>query len=77
MSTVLSSRCSPLVHRDSAFAYDELAEALRYDPASQVTQILHQLTATSAPINQATYVYNNVGNHFTEDAHGNQARATT
>ena len=56
MPTVLSSRCSPLVHRDAAFAYDEPAEALRYDPASQVTNILHQLTATSAPINQATYV---------------------
>ena len=34
----------------------------RYDPASQVTNILHQLTATSTPINQADYVYNNVGN---------------
>jgi YD repeat-containing protein len=35
---------------------------LRYDPASQVTNILHQLTATSATINQAAYAYNPVGN---------------
>ena len=35
---------------------------LRYDPASQVTNILHQLTATSAQINKADYLYNNVGN---------------
>ena len=62
MPTVLSSRCSPLVHRDSALTYDEPAEGLRYDPASQVTQILHQLTATSTQINQADYLYNNVGN---------------
>ena len=33
-----------------------------YDPASQVTNILHQLTATSTQINQAGYVYNPVGN---------------
>ena len=33
-----------------------------YDPASQVTNILHQLTATSTQINQAAYAYNNVGN---------------
>jgi len=33
-----------------------------YDPASQVTNILHQLTATSSQINKADYVYNNVGN---------------
>lgn len=36
--------------------------ALPYDPASQVTQILHQLTATSAQINKANYAYNPVGN---------------
>ena len=35
---------------------------LSYDPASQVTAILHQLTATSAQINQAAYLYNGVGN---------------
>ncbi len=33
-----------------------------YDPASQVTNILHQLTATNSQINKAEYVYNNVGN---------------
>jgi RHS repeat-associated protein len=33
-----------------------------YDPASQVTQILHQLTATSTQINRADYLYNGVGN---------------
>jgi RHS repeat-associated protein len=33
-----------------------------YDPAHQVTQILHQLTATSTQINQAAYAYNPVGN---------------
>ena len=33
-----------------------------YDPASQVTHILHQLTATATQINQADYVYNGVGN---------------
>jgi len=36
--------------------------ALPYDPASQVTQILHQLTAISTQINQAAYAYNPVGN---------------
>jgi YD repeat-containing protein len=34
----------------------------QYDPASQVTQILHQLTATNSQINKADYAYNNVGN---------------
>ncbi len=33
-----------------------------YDPASQVTNILHQLTATSTLINKAEYLYNGVGN---------------
>ena len=33
-----------------------------YDPASQVTQILHQLTASSSQINKADYLYNGVGN---------------
>ena len=47
---------------DFSLPYDDLAEGLRYDPASQVTQILHQLTATSTPINQAAYAYNPVGN---------------
>ena len=48
--------------------------ALSYDPASQVTQILHQLTATSATINQAAYAYNPVGNRTSlTDRRGNQA----
>src|SRR5688500_1850683 len=33
-----------------------------YDVASQVTNILHKITATSAQINKADYVYNGVGN---------------
>ncbi len=56
------------------FAYDALSRrtamtlpngtqtTYSYDPASQVTQILHQLTATAAQINQAAYAYNGVGN---------------
>ena len=45
-----------------------------YDPASQVTNILHQLTATSTPINRADYVYNNVGNRTSlTDRRGSQA----
>ncbi|MCI1278363.1 MAG: hypothetical protein LKG23_05190 [Nitrospira sp.] len=45
-----------------------------YDPASQVTNILHQLTATSMPINKADYVYNPVGNRTSlTDRRGNQA----
>jgi YD repeat-containing protein len=45
-----------------------------YDPASQVTNILHQLTATSTPINQAAYAYNPVGNRTSlTDRRGNQA----
>ncbi|MFO0731410.1 MAG: RHS repeat-associated core domain-containing protein [Nitrospiraceae bacterium] len=44
-----------------------------YDPASQVTNILHQLTATSAQINKADYVYNNVGNRTSlTDRRGSQ-----
>ncbi|MBX3306822.1 MAG: hypothetical protein KF751_12315 [Nitrospira sp.] len=42
--------------------YDEHAEGFRYDPASQVTNILHQLTATASQINKADYLYNGVGN---------------
>ncbi len=74
MSSTCSSCCAPLVHRESALTYDEPAEALRYDPASQVTNILHQLTATSAPINQAAYAYNGVGNRTSlTDRRGSQA----
>jgi RHS repeat-associated protein len=47
---------------------------LWYDPASQVTQILHQLTATSTQINQAAYAYNPVGNRTSlTDKRGSQA----
>ena len=58
----------------AAYAYDALSRrtsvtlsngtqsTYSYDPVSQVTNILHQLTATSTPINQAEYVYNPVGN---------------
>ena len=38
------------------------AEGFRYDPASQVTAISHQLTAVSQQINKADYLYNGVGN---------------
>jgi len=54
--------CHSYSHQPQAFIFDELAEALPYDPASQVTQVLHQLTATSTQINQAAYAYNGVGN---------------
>ena len=42
--------------------YDGFAEGFRYDPASQVQQILHQLGASGPTINQAAYTYNGVGN---------------
>ena len=44
------------------FTYDHLAQGFCYDPASQVTNILHQITASATQINQADYVYNPVGN---------------
>jgi YD repeat-containing protein len=45
-----------------------------YDPASQVTQILHQLTAIATQINQAAYAYNPVGNRTSlTDRRGPQA----
>ncbi len=41
---------------------------------SQVTNILHQLTATSTPINKAEYIYNPVGNRTSlTDRRGAQA----
>ncbi len=42
--------------------YDEFAQGLPYDPASQVQQILHKLGASGPTINQAAYTYNGVGN---------------
>jgi len=47
--------------------------ALSYDPASQVTQVLHQLQATSTQVNKAEYAYNNVGNRTSlTDRRGSQ-----
>jgi len=47
---------------------------LLYDPASQVTNILHQITASATQINQADYVYNPVGNRTSlTDRRGAQA----
>ena len=63
-----------LCQQRTLFAYDALSRrtamtlpngtstTYTYDPASQVTNILHQLTATSTTINQAGYLYNAVGN---------------
>jgi RHS repeat-associated protein len=56
------------------FAYDALSRrtsmtlpngtstTYTYDPASQVTHILHQLVSSATQINQAAYAYNPVGN---------------
>ena len=45
-----------------------------YDPASQVTNILHQIAATSAQINKADYAYNTVGNRTSlTDRRGTQS----
>ncbi|NGZ04520.1 MAG: hypothetical protein CV090_15875, partial [Nitrospira sp. WS238] len=70
----------------ATYAYDALSRrtamtlpngtqtSYSYDPASQVTQILHQLTATSTQINKADYVYNPVGNRTSlTDRRGAQA----
>jgi len=40
---------------------DPLAQSFSYDPASQVTNILHKITAISAQINKADYLYANKG----------------
>ncbi|MDH5668632.1 MAG: hypothetical protein OEY86_11525 [Nitrospira sp.] len=74
MFTVCSPRPRQNKDQASVLTYDPLAEGFRYDPASQVTNILHQLTATSTPINQADYVYNPVGNRTSlTDKRGAQA----
>jgi len=45
-----------------------------YDPASQVTSILHKLQSTGAPLNQAGYAYNAVGNRTSlTDKRGTQS----
>jgi YD repeat-containing protein len=44
-----------------------------YDPASQVSQVLHQLQATSGQVNKAEYGYNPVGNRTSlTDKRGSQ-----
>jgi len=53
---------------DSTLTYGQPAKGLRYDPTSQVTTILHQLTATSTQINQAAYAYNRVGDRTTGES---------
>ena len=57
-----SSSPPRLAHQVTALTYDDLAEGLQYDPASQVTNIVHQIGASSTQINKADYLYNNVGN---------------
>ncbi|HRB17851.1 MAG TPA: hypothetical protein PK224_18785 [Nitrospira sp.] len=62
MSSLLAE-CPPRNRRrPNALTYDEPAEGFRYDPASQVQQILHKLGASGPTINQAAYTYNGVGN---------------
>src|SRR5687767_12247413 len=51
----LSRRTSLLLPNGTSTTYT-------YDVASQVTNILHKITATSAQINKADYIYNGVGN---------------
>ncbi len=51
-----------IAHQSQGLCGSEPRMGLSYDPTSQVTQILHQLTATNTPINQAAYAYNPVGN---------------
>jgi RHS repeat-associated protein len=70
----------------STFAYDALSRRTNltlpngtqttytYDPASQVSNVLHQLTASSSQINKADYLYNGVGNRTSlTDRRGSQA----
>jgi RHS repeat-associated protein len=70
----------------STFGYDALSRrtsltlpngtstTYTYDVASQVTNILHKITATSAQINKADYVHNGVGNRESlTDRRGTQA----
>ncbi|TKB95631.1 MAG: hypothetical protein E8D41_00280 [Nitrospira sp.] len=68
------------------FAYDALSRrtsmtlpngtqtTYSYDPASQVTAILHQIVASATQINKADYLYNPVGNRTSlTDRRGSQA----
>ncbi|MGH7260610.1 MAG: RHS repeat-associated core domain-containing protein [Nitrospiraceae bacterium] len=60
--------------RTSAMLPNGTQTTYTYDPASQVTNILHKIVATSAQINKADYVYNNVGNRMSlTDRRGAQA----
>ncbi len=62
----MAAVCSPCPRRKTdpelPLTYAQLAQGFTYDPASQVTAILHQLGATRPTINQAPYTYNGVGN---------------
>lgn len=62
MALTLSQGSTYTYQQPTTLTYDEPAKGLFYDPASQVTNILHQLTATSTQINKADYLYNGVGN---------------
>ncbi|MDH5669970.1 MAG: hypothetical protein OEY86_18365 [Nitrospira sp.] len=76
MPAILTSSpsLSSSAHPDRPLTYDHLAMGLLYDPASQVTNILHQITASATQINQADYVYNPVGNRTSlTDRRGAQA----
>jgi YD repeat-containing protein len=74
MPTLLSPRPSQIANPGPGLDESAPTMALSYEPASQVTQILHQLTATSTQINQATYAYNPVGNRTSlTDRRGAQA----
>ncbi len=76
MSAALTSppSLSSSAQGTSPLTYDETVKGLCYDPASQVTQILHQLQATGSQVNKAEYLYNNVGNRTSlTDRRGSQA----
>lgn len=63
-----------LSHRTSLTLLNGTQSTYSYDPASQVTAILHQIVASSTPINQAAYAYNPVGNRTSlTDRRGSQA----
>jgi RHS repeat-associated protein len=69
-ASIVSATCKP----GQRHSESEPTMGLRYDPASQVTQILHQLTASATQINQAAYAYNPVGNRTSlTDRRGSQA----
>ena len=59
---VVSYGYDVLSRRTSLTLPNGIQTTYSYDPASQVTNILHQLTATSTLINKAEYLYNGVAN---------------